>query len=42
VTYGKALAGGMPIGVVAGKAAFMDAIDGGMWRYGTTRSPRSR
>src|SRR5882724_11295096 len=39
VTYGKALAGGMPIGVVAGKAAFMDAIDGGMWRYGDDSIP---
>ncbi|MBP5972975.1 aminotransferase class III-fold pyridoxal phosphate-dependent enzyme [Brasilonema sp. CT11] len=32
-TYGKAVAAGIPIGVVAGKAVFMDALDGGMWNY---------
>jgi len=32
-TYGKVLAGGMPIGVLAGKAKYMDALDGGMWQY---------
>ena len=35
VTYGKVAGGGMPIGILAGKAAFMDALDGGMlaiWR----------
>lgn len=31
VTYGKVVGGGMPIGVIAGKAKFMDAIDGGDW-----------
>jgi glutamate-1-semialdehyde aminotransferase len=29
VTYGKVVGGGMPIGILAGKAAFMDALDGG-------------
>jgi iturin family lipopeptide synthetase A len=29
VTYGKVAGGGMPIGILAGKAAFMDALDGG-------------
>jgi glutamate-1-semialdehyde aminotransferase len=29
-TYGKAIGGGMPIGIVSGKAIFMDGIDGGM------------
>src|SRR5262249_17537982 len=33
-TYGKVLGGGMPIGILAGKASFMDALDGGSWRYG--------
>src|SRR5205085_8905613 len=33
-TYGKVVGGGMPIGVIAGKAEFMDAVDGGMWCYG--------
>ncbi|MGH7867760.1 MAG: aminotransferase class III-fold pyridoxal phosphate-dependent enzyme, partial [Candidatus Dormibacteraceae bacterium] len=38
-TYGKVLAGGMPIGVLAGKAAFMDALDGGMWQFGDDSYP---
>ena len=39
VTYGKVLGGGMPIGVLAGRAAFMDALDGGMWQYGDASFP---
>ena len=39
-TYGKAIGGGMPIGVVAGKASFMDALDGGMWNYGDASYPQ--
>jgi len=31
VTYGKILGGGLPIGVVAGDARWLDAIDGGPW-----------
>jgi amino acid adenylation domain-containing protein len=38
-TYGKVLAGGMPIGVLAGKAKYMDALDGGMWRFGDDSYP---
>lgn len=38
-TYGKVLAGGLPIGVVAGAARYMDAIDGGMWNYGDASYP---
>ena len=38
-TYGKIVGGGMPIGVIAGKAKYMDAIDGGMWTYGDRSSP---
>src|SRR5256885_525314 len=38
-TYGKALAGGMPIGVLAGKSAFMDALDGGAWQFGDDSYP---
>ncbi len=33
-TYGKIIGGGMPIGVVAGRARFMDTFDGGQWQYG--------
>ncbi len=39
-TYGKVVAGGMPIGILAGKAAFMDALDGGMWQYGDESYPQ--
>ena len=38
-TYGKALGGGLPIGVLAGSAEFMDALDGGHWNYGDDSSP---
>ena len=38
-TYGKVLGGGMPIGVVAGCARFMDALDGGFWQYGDSSEP---
>ena len=31
VTYGKIIGGGLPIGVVAGDARFLDALDGGAW-----------
>lgn len=39
VTYGKVVGGGMPIGIVAGKAEFMDYVDGGMWQYGDSSFP---
>ncbi|MDE2150258.1 MAG: aminotransferase class III-fold pyridoxal phosphate-dependent enzyme, partial [Gammaproteobacteria bacterium] len=39
VTYGKVIGGGMPIGVIAGTRAFMDALDGGGWRYGDDSIP---
>jgi acyl transferase domain-containing protein len=38
-TYGKVIGGGLPVGVVAGKAAYLDAIDGGAWSYGDDSSP---
>lgn len=41
VTYGKVLGGGMPIGVLAGKAEYMDALDGGTWRYGDDSVPEA-
>jgi glutamate-1-semialdehyde-2,1-aminomutase len=41
VTYGKAVGGGMPVAVVAGKAAFMDAVDGGAWNYGDASFPEA-
>lgn len=39
VTYGKVIGGGLPIGIVAGTARFMDGIDGGMWQYGDASYP---
>ncbi|MFQ5984071.1 MAG: aminotransferase class III-fold pyridoxal phosphate-dependent enzyme [Alphaproteobacteria bacterium] len=41
-TYGKLVGGGLPIGIVAGKAAFMDGIDGGMWSYGDASYPEAQ
>jgi amino acid adenylation domain-containing protein len=38
-TYGKVVGGGMPIGILAGRARFMDALDGGMWQYGDASEP---
>src|SRR4028119_520378 len=41
-TYGKIVGGGMPIGVIAGKATYIDAIDGGMWNYGDDSYPQAK
>ena len=38
-TYGKVVGGGIPIGVIAGKRSFMDALDGGFWQYGDDSVP---
>jgi len=38
-TYGKILGGGMPIGAIAGSAHYMNALDGGMWRYDDDSDP---
>jgi glutamate-1-semialdehyde-2,1-aminomutase len=38
-TYGKIVGGGMPIGVIAGKAMYLDGIDGGSWNYGDESYP---
>ena len=38
-TYGKIVGGGMPIGVISGKAEYMDALDGGHWQYGDDSTP---
>ncbi len=40
-TYGKVVGGGMPVGILAGRAAFMDALDGGDWRYGDDSTPEA-
>ncbi|AIF48395.1 thioester reductase [Dyella japonica A8] len=38
-SYGKVVGGGFPIGVIAGKRRYMDALDGGSWQYGDTSIP---
>ncbi|MBV9109318.1 MAG: amino acid adenylation domain-containing protein, partial [Gemmatimonadetes bacterium] len=38
-TYGKVIGGGMPAGVLAGTARFMDALDGGQWQFGDDSYP---
>jgi iturin family lipopeptide synthetase A len=40
-TYGKILGGGLPIGAVAGTRRFLDALDGGSWRYGDDSGPQA-
>jgi amino acid adenylation domain-containing protein len=37
--YGKVVGGGLPIGVIAGKAKYMDALDGGHWQFGDDSFP---
>ncbi|HYF50388.1 MAG TPA: amino acid adenylation domain-containing protein [Planctomycetota bacterium] len=39
--YGKVAGGGMPIGVLAGRSCYMDALDGGAWRYGDASAPEA-
>ncbi|MGB7440978.1 MAG: aspartate aminotransferase family protein [Coleofasciculaceae cyanobacterium] len=41
-TYGKIVGGGMPIGIIAGQADYMDGIDGGMWNYGDASYPQAK
>jgi acyl transferase domain-containing protein/glutamate-1-semialdehyde aminotransferase len=38
-TYGKIVGGGLPIGVVAGTAQYLDALDGGWWQFGDDSIP---
>lgn len=38
-SYGKVVGGGFPIGVIAGRRRFMDALDGGDWRFGDDSVP---
>lgn len=40
-TYGKILGGGLPIGALAGKAEYMDALDGGNWKYEDGSEPEA-
>ncbi len=38
-TYGKVVGGGLPVGVLAGSAQYMDALDGGQWQFGDASVP---
>jgi acyl transferase domain-containing protein len=40
-TYGKVIGGGIPIGIVAGKSKYLDALDGGQWNYGDASGPEA-
>lgn len=40
-TYGKVVGGGLPIGLLAGTPRFMDALDGGAWRFGDDSVPET-
>jgi acyl transferase domain-containing protein len=40
-TYGKVIGGGLPIGVIAGRARYMDALDGGFWQFGDASIPEA-
>ncbi|WP_343082504.1 aspartate aminotransferase family protein [Ostreiculturibacter nitratireducens] len=42
VTFGKILGGGLPIGVVAGDARYLEAIDGGAWTPANELTPSGR
>ncbi|MHC4837645.1 MAG: hybrid non-ribosomal peptide synthetase/type I polyketide synthase [Planctomycetota bacterium] len=39
--YGKVIGGGLPIGMVAGRAEYLDALDGGPWQYGDDSFPEA-
>ena len=39
-TYGKVIGGGLPIGVIAGKRAIMDKVDGGQWQFNDNSAPK--
>lgn len=37
--YGKIMSGGLPIAAIAGSAKYLDAFDGGPWRFGDDSFP---
>ena len=39
VTYSKIVGGGLPLSIIAGKAHYMDRIDGGQWSFGDRSTP---
>lgn len=41
-TYGKIPGGGLPTGVIAGAAKYMDLVDGGTWQFDDDSMPSSK
>jgi amino acid adenylation domain-containing protein len=41
-TFGKVAGGGMPIGIIAGDAKYLDYIDGGQWQYEDGSYPQNQ
>ncbi|MCG5057515.1 MAG: aspartate aminotransferase family protein [Limnoraphis sp. WC205] len=42
VTYSKIVGGGLPMSILAGKARYLDKIDGGMWNFGDDSAPQEK
>ncbi len=40
-TYGKIIGGGLPLAAIAGSATWLDALDGGDWRFGDDSRPEA-
>lgn len=40
-TYGKIIGGGLPFAAIAGNSQWLDALDGGHWRYGDDSYPEA-
>jgi len=40
-TYGKIIGGGLPFAAIAGEGRWMDALDGGYWRFGDDSYPEA-
>ncbi len=40
-TYGKIIGGGLPFAAIAGDGRWMDALDGGYWRFGDDSYPEA-
>jgi glutamate-1-semialdehyde aminotransferase len=41
-TYSKIAGGGLPMSILAGKAKYIDKIDGGMWNFGDDSAPQKQ
>lgn len=41
-TYGKIVGGGLPIGIIAAKPEYLNAVDGGWWQFGDASYPQTQ